>query len=221
MQGVINLFQDRQTAGRELAEKLLKYKGEDLLVLGVPRGGVIVAAEVAKALAAPLDVIISRKIGAPFNPELALGAVAPDGTVLYDERLLDLLGLGRGDLQEQVSRQLEEIRRRLKLYRGDREISRYDGRTVIVVDDGIATGFTLRAALRSLRRHGPGKLVLAVPVAPPEVVDRLRHEVDEVICLETPEEFYAVGQFYKDFRQNTDEEVVAALAHNCRPPDSQ
>lgn len=221
MQGVINLFQDRQTAGRELAEKLLKYKGEDLLVLGVPRGGVIVAAEVAKALAAPLDVIISRKIGAPFNPELALGAVAPDGTVLFDERLLDLLRLGRDDLQEEVADQLEEIRRRLKLYRGGREPSRYDGRTVIVVDDGIATGFTLRAALRWLRRHDPGKLVLAVPVAPPEVVERLRQEVDEVVCLETPEEFYAVGQFYKDFRQITDEEVVAALAHNYRHSDSQ
>ncbi|HHW41232.1 MAG TPA: phosphoribosyltransferase [Syntrophomonadaceae bacterium] len=221
MQGVINLFQDRQTAGRQLAEKLLKYQGKDLLVLGVPRGGVIVAAEVAKALAAPLDVIISRKIGAPFNPELALGAVAPDGTVLYDERLMNLLGLGRGDLQEQVSRQLEEIRRRQKLYRGEREPLSYSGRTVIVVDDGIATGFTLRAALRSISRHGPGKLVLAVPVAPPEVVDKFRHEVDEVVCLETPEEFYAVGQFYKDFRQTSDEEVVAALVHNWRHPESQ
>ncbi len=221
MQGVINLFQDRETAGRQLAEKLLKYQGKDLLVLGVPRGGVIVAAEVAKALAAPLDVIISRKIGAPFNPELALGAVAPDGTVLYDERLLGLLGLGRDDLQEEVAGQLEEIRRRQKLYRGEREPLSYGGRTVIVVDDGIATGFTLRAALCSIRRHDPGKLVLAVPVAPPEVVDKLRHEVDEVVCLETPEEFYAVGQFYKDFRQTSDEEVVAALVHNWRPPDSQ
>lgn len=191
------------------------------MVLGVPRGGVIVAAEVAKALNAPLDVIISRKIGAPFNPELAMGAVAPDGTVLYDERLMGVFGVKREGLEEEVARQLEEIRRRERLYRGGRKPPEYEGRTVIVIDDGIATGFTLMAALRSISRHRPKKLVLAVPVAPPEVLARLNSEVDEVVCLETPEEFYAVGQFYSDFRQTTDQEVVTALMHNQPPSDSQ
>ncbi|MGB9792126.1 MAG: phosphoribosyltransferase [Thermacetogeniaceae bacterium] len=215
------LFQDRKSAGRLLAERLLKYRGEDVLVLGVPRGGVIVAAEVAKALGAPLDVIISRKIGAPFNPELALGAVAPDGTVLYDERLLNVFGLRKEDLQGEVERQLEEIARRQRLYRGGREPLRYEGRTVIVVDDGIARGFTLRAALRSIRDQRPKKLVLAVPVAPPETVDKLSCEADEVICLETPREFYAVGQFYCDFRQTSDQEVIEALLHNRASSGSQ
>lgn len=190
-------------------------------MLGVPRGGVIVAAEVAKDLKAPLDVIISRKIGAPFNPELAMGAVAPDGTVLYDERLMGVFGLKREALEEEVARQLEEIRRRERLYRGERKPPEYEGRTVIVIDDGIATGFTLRAALRSIGRHRPKKLVLAVPVAPPEVLAGLGGEVDEVVCLETPDEFYAVGQFYSDFSQTTDQEVVTALMHNQTPSDSQ
>lgn len=215
------LFQDRRSAGRLLAEKLMHYRGEDVLVLGVPRGGVIVAAEVAKALEAPLDVIVPRKIGAPFNPELALGAVAPDGTVIYDERLLGILGLKKEDLREEVERQLQEIARRLRLYRGGRKHLECAGRTVIVVDDGVATGFTLRAALRSIRGQRPKKLVLAVPVAPPESLAKLSCEADEVICLETPEEFYAVGQFYCDFRQTSDQEVIDALAHNRAPSGSQ
>lgn len=199
----------------------MRYRGEDVLVLGVPRGGVIVAAEVAKALGAPLDVIIPRKIGAPFNPELALGAVAPDGTVLYDERLMGLLGLKEEDLREEVERQLEEIARRQRLYRGGRGPLDCTGRTVILVDDGVATGFTLRAALRSIKGQRPKKLILAVPVAPPESLARLSLEADEVICLETPEEFYAVGQFYCDFRQTSDQEVIDALVHNRSPSGSQ
>ncbi|NPV29416.1 MAG: phosphoribosyltransferase [Firmicutes bacterium] len=208
------IFSDRKDAGRRLAEKLLKFRGENLLVLGIPRGGVIVAAEVAEALDAPLDVIIPRKIGAPFNQELAVGAVAPDGTVLYDETMMRYLGLDESLLKRQISRELEEIRRRLKLYRGEQEPLDLEGRTAILVDDGIATGFTVQAALRSLRRQKPARLVLAVPVAPWEAVVRLKPEVDELIFLLNPEVFYAVGQFYKDFRQTTDEEVIAALAHN-------
>lgn len=208
------IFSDRKDAGRRLAEKLLKFRGENLLVLGIPRGGVIVAAEVAEALDAPLDVIIPRKIGAPFNQELAVGAVAPDGTVLYDETMMRYLGLDESLLKRQISRELEEVRRRLKLYRGEQEPLDLEGRTAILVDDGIATGFTVQAALRSLRRQKPARLVLAVPVAPWEAVVRLKPEVDELIFLLNPEVFYAVGQFYKDFRQTTDEEVIAALAHN-------
>lgn len=183
-------------------------------MLGIPRGGVIVAAEVARELGAPLDVVISRKVGVPSNPELAVGAVAPDGSVLYDETLLRLLGLEKTALQKPADREMKEIVRRLRLYRGEREPARCRGRTVIVVDDGIATGLTLQAAIKSLRRLDPSHLVLAVPVAPSEPVARLRSEVDKLVCLQAPEIFYAVGQFYRDFSQTTDEEVVAALTHN-------
>ncbi|MDH7577404.1 MAG: phosphoribosyltransferase family protein [Bacillota bacterium] len=215
------VFSDRKEAGRLLAEKLLKFKDKNSLILGIPRGGVIVAAEVAAALEAPLDVIIPRKIGAPFNQELAVGAVAPDGTVLYDEAMMRYLGLDESILRKQISRQLDEIERRLQLYRGEREPLALEGRTVIVIDDGIATGFTVQAALRSLRRQKLTWLVLAVPVAPWEAVVRLKPEVDELICLLNPEVFYAVGQFYKDFRQTTDEEVIAALAHNYSRPETE
>jgi len=208
------VFSDRKEAGRRLAEKLLKFKNQNPLVLGIPRGGVVVAGEVASALEAPLDVIIPRKIGAPFNEELAVGAVAPDGTVLYDENALRCLGLDEKMLQKQISRALDEIKRRLRLYRGDEEPLACKGRTVIVVDDGIATGFTVQAALRSLRRQAPARLVLAVPVAPREGAARLKPVVDEFVCLLIPEVFYAVGQFYENFRQTADEEVISILAYN-------
>jgi predicted phosphoribosyltransferase len=180
---------------------------------------VIVAAEVAAALGAPLDVIVSRKIGAPFNPELAVGAVAPDGTIFYDEAMISYAGIDRQSLKQQAARELQEIERRLGAYRGARVESaapvtapEYRGRIVILVDDGIATGYTVQAALRSLRRQKPARLVLAVPVASPDSLSRLGPDADEVICLLTPEDFYAVGQFYRDFRQTTDQEVIAALA---------
>jgi predicted phosphoribosyltransferase len=214
------VFADRRDAGRRLAARLQHLQKQDVSVLGIPRGGVIVAAEVAAALDAPLDVIVSRKIGAPFNPELAVGAVAPDGTIFYDEILISCAGIDRRELEQQAARELQEIGRRLSVYRGacagcgPGAVPDYLGRTVILVDDGIATGYTVQAALRSLRRQKPDRLVLAVPVAPRDSLARIGSDADEVVCLLVPEDFYAVGQFYQDFRQTTDQEVIDALASN-------
>lgn len=205
------VFSDRKDAGRRLAEVLRSYRDENVLVLGIPRGGVIVAAEVAKALNAPLDVIIPRKIGAPFNEELALGAAAPDGTVIFDERALSFLNLREIDLKEQINREMAEMERRTRYYRKGRGALDCRGKTVILIDDGIATGMTAKAALRSLRKQEPASLVLAVPVASREAAAELHSHVDNLICLHIPGTFYAVGQFYKDFRQSTDEEVITAL----------
>ncbi len=213
------MFTDRRDAGRRLAARLQHLQKPDAVVIGIPRGGVIVAAEVAAALNAPLDVIVPRKIGAPFNPELAVGAVAPDGTIFYDEALISYAGIDRQDLEQQAARELQEIGRRLSVYQvarsgGSGAAPEYRGRTVILVDDGIATGYTVQAALLSLRQQKPGRLVLAAPVSPPDSLARLRPDADEIICLLVPEDFYAVGQFYQDFHQTTDQEVIAALAHN-------
>ncbi len=206
-------FTDRADAGRQLAQKLLHLKEADPLVLAVPRGGVPVGFEVAKALNAPLDLILVRKIGAPFQPELALGAVV-DGehaeTVLNKE-LVAALDLPKNFLRDETERQLAEIERRRKAYLGDRPRPKIAGRSAIVVDDGIATGATIRAALHAVRRNAPKRLVLATPVAPPDTVERLRPDADELVCLETPENFFAIGQFYLDFTQLADEDVTDIL----------
>lgn len=205
------LFEDREEAGRLLADRLASEDLPNGLVLGVPRGGVVVAAVVARELALPLDIIVPRKIGAPTNPELAVGAVTQDGTVIYNSVLLQRLRLDERDLERQVELEIEEIERRMMLYRGSRVPPDCVGRTIILVDDGIATGYTVLAALRSLQQAGPRKVVLAVPVAPSETLDRLKPEVDRVICLESPPDFYAVGQFYLHFGQTSDREVIALL----------
>jgi predicted phosphoribosyltransferase len=205
------LFKDRVDAGRRLAERLAGEALPDALVLGIPRGGVVVAAEVARALDLPLDIIVPRKIGAPANPELAVGAVAQDGTVIYNTALLRRLHLDEADLAEQVQAEIREIERRMALYRGSRVPPKLGGRTVILVDDGVATGYTVLAALRSLRRAGAKKIILAVPVAPPETLARLKPEVDHIVCLASPHDFWAVGQFYQDFRQNSNQDVIALL----------
>ncbi|MCL6451522.1 MAG: phosphoribosyltransferase [Acetobacteraceae bacterium] len=207
------MFGDRRDAGRRLAAALQAYCGPDTLVLGVPRGGVVVAAEVARALNAPLDVVVPRKIGAPCNPELAVGALGPDGVATFDPNLLRYFGLTPEDLEDEVERERAEQGRRLRLYRGDRPPLQVAGRVVVVVDDGIATGFTIRAALQALRRAQPARLVLAVPVAPADTLRRLRPEADDLVCLYTPEPFYAVGQFYLHFDQTGDDEVVELLRH--------
>lgn len=205
------LFADRRDAGRRLAKRLMDLKLPSPVVLAVPRGGVMVGYEVARALKAPLDVVIPRKIGAPSNPELAIGAVAQDGTLVVDEDLVTALGVGREYLDEEAARQEVEIRRRLALYRqGSGAIDLKDA-TIIVVDDGIATGATVLAALRGLRSAAPGRVVLAVPVAPPDTLQRLTPEADVVVCLAAPEPFFAVGQFYRHFDQTADEEVVELL----------
>ncbi|MDI6907740.1 MAG: phosphoribosyltransferase [Thermoanaerobacterales bacterium] len=202
------MFRDRVDAGRRLLAALKGREYPRGLVLAVPRGGVVVGAEVARGLGLPLDIIIPRKIGAPHNPEMAVGAVTQDGTAIYDEHLLVLLGLTPDSLAPKVREQVREIERRSALYRGGRPPVPWEGRTVILVDDGVATGYTTLAALRSLRRANPRRIILAVPVAPPETVARLRDEVDELVCLLAPEPFYAVGQFYREFDQTDDQTVI-------------
>jgi putative phosphoribosyl transferase len=206
-------FRDRSDAGRRLAKALSSYKDRHPVVLALPRGGVPVAAEVAAALDAPLDLILVRKIGVPTQPELAMGAVV-DGTapiVVRNEEVIELSGTTADEFDAACASELEEIERRRKLYIGDRARAEIAGQVVIVIDDGIATGATTRAALQAIRNRKPKELVLAVPVAPPDTITQLRGEVDALICLETPELFGAIGYFYRDFRQVSDQDVVAIL----------
>ncbi len=210
-------FLNRQDAGEKLSRVLQKYSGENTVVLGIPRGGVIVAAQVAKSLGAPLDVIIPRKIGAPHNPELAIGAVTPDGTVIEDEAMVQLLGISDKQIKILADQVLEEISRRAQTYRSGRPGMKLEGKTVIIVDDGIATGFTVQAALKSVRKMNPHRLVLAVPVVPADTARVLREMVDDLVCLQTPELFYAVGQFFIDFDQTSDQEVVKLLTEHGQP----
>jgi putative phosphoribosyl transferase len=205
------IFADRRDAGEQLAAALKPLAGQDVVVLGIPRGGVEVAAIVAGALNAPLDIVIPRKVGAPGNPELGLGAVAEDVEVL-DQRLVRLLGVSESYLREEIASQQEEIRRRSAAYRGDRPPVSLAGKVAIMVDDGVATGGTAAAALRWARARGASKVILAVPVAPAEAVRRLKAEADEVRVLATPEPFYAVGQWYMDFPQVSDQRVIELLS---------
>jgi len=210
----VHIFADRVEAGCALAERLVKEKYENPVVLALPRGGVPVAAEVAKVLEAPLDLVLVRKIGVPYQPELALAAVVDGGhaEVVVNEDVRRFAGVSDQDFDKAKARELAEIERRRELYLQGRERVPIKGATAIVVDDGIATGATVRAALKALRRRDPKKLVLAVAVAPPETINELRPEVDEIICLETPEPFYAISLYFLDFRQVSDEEVVELLA---------
>jgi putative phosphoribosyl transferase len=207
-------FKDRRDAGRQLARYCQHYAGANPLIIGLPRGGVIVAAEIANALNAPLDIIVVRKIGSPFQAELAIGAVYEAGgpQVLLDERLVQRLGVAEQYIQYQVQEQIREIRRRQHAYRGSEKPIPIRGRITIVVDDGVATGASTRAALRAVRAQEPGLLVLAIPVAAPDSLNMLKSEADEVICLLAPEHFRAVGEFYQDFDQTTDDEVIELLA---------
>lgn len=211
------LFVDRRDAGLRLASALSDLAGSDVLVLAIPRGGVEVGATVADALGAPLDVVIPRKIGAPGNPELGLGAVAGPVEVI-DARLVAQLGVSSQYLRAEIEAQRREIGRRESRYRGDRPPLPVRGRTAVVVDDGVATGGTAAAALRLARSQGAERVVLAVPVGPAHAVERLSDEADDVRMLHTPEPFYAVGQWYRDFPQVTDEEVVHLLAARIRGP---
>lgn len=206
------IFRNRVEAGRKLAKALSTVKGEDLVVVGIPRGGVIVAAEVAKHFSAPLDVVFPRKIGAPGNPELAIGAVVARGEVYLNEGLVKSLSVSKDYIEEEVEKELLEIERRKRDYLGKRRELNYEGKTVILVDDGLATGYTALAALKALRKKKPKKLILAVPVSPPETLEFIKPYADEVIVLEVPYYFYAVGQFYRSFEQVSDEEVKEVLS---------
>ncbi len=206
------LFRDRREAGRRLAERLAFLKDEkELVVLGIPRGGVVVAAEVARALGASLDIFIAHKIGAPFNPELAIGALTSTGDVVLDEEMVACLQLTRTDILREVEHQREEIARRLELFRRGCPPLDLRGKVVVIVDDGIATGSTMLASLRALRKQAPTRLILAVPVSPPETMARLKKECDETIAVATPEPFWSVGRFYTRFEQTEDSEVIRLL----------
>jgi len=204
-------FANRTEAGRRLAQRLAYVRGEDVVVLGLPRGGVPVALQVAEALGAPLDVIVVRKLGLPFQPELAMGAIGEDGVRVINEAVVTVAGVSLEEMFTVERRERAELERRARRFRGDRARISLKGRTVIIVDDGIATGSTARAACQVARAQGARRIVLAVPVAPPGWTKKIHREADEFVALETPEEFIAVGQFYTDFSPTTDEEVSDCL----------
>jgi putative phosphoribosyl transferase len=202
------IFADRREAGRVLASKLTEYSGRpDVLVLALPRGGVPVAYEVAKALHAPLDVFLVRKLGLPGREELAMGAIASGGVLVLNEDLVRNLRIPKPVIEAVIAAEQEELGRRERIYRGDRPPPDVRGRTVILVDDGLATGSTMRAAVSALRQQGPARIVVAVPIGAPETCSEFEREADDVVCAVTPQPFYAVGLWYGDFSQTTDEEV--------------
>jgi len=208
-----NMFHDRSVAGLRLAAKLKPLAGrDDVIVLALPRGGVPVGYEVARALGAPLDVFLVRKLGVPGHEELAMGAIASGGVRVLNEEAVSTLHIPASEIEAATTLALAELQRREGLYRGRRPPLDVRGRSVILVDDGLATGSTMRAAAAALRRLGPARTVVAVPVAAPETCAALRREVDEVVCVLLPESFYAVGAWYEDFSQTTDEEVRRCLA---------
>jgi putative phosphoribosyl transferase len=205
-------FRDRSEAGRVLAQQLTEYAGrDDVIVLALPRGGIPVGYEVAKALGAPLEVFVARKLGVPGHQELAMGAIASGGSAVLDQGLVRRLGVTQAQLDEAVTDETRELERRERAYRGDREAPDLRGKTVILVDDGLATGATMRAAALAVRDRQPARIVVAVPVAAEETCDQFRDVVDDVICAVTPKPFYAVGMWYEDFDQTTDDEVRELL----------
>jgi len=207
----LSLFRDREDAGRKLARALAEFAGKHVVVLGMPRGGVVVAREVAAALDAQLDIVVTRKIGAPGEPEFALGAVTQEGDVIVDRQAAESMGTTAEYLLEEARRKKSEVDNRLRSLRGDMPYPDLAGRTVIIVDDGMATGNSMRAAAQSVRKRGPKEVVVAVPVAPSETVARITREGTPVVCLEQPRFFFAIGQFYSDFEQVEDQEVRRLL----------
>jgi putative phosphoribosyl transferase len=214
------MFADREDAGRKLGTKLMRFKGQDACIFALPRGGVPVGFEIARMLGAPLDLIIVRKLGAPHQPELAIGALA-DGEhpqIVLNDDIVTMLRVSGEYIAEEKERQLLEIERRRQSYLAGRPRASASRRIAIIVDDGIATGATIRAAIRSIRAAKPARLVLAVPVAPTETIAALRREADEIVCLEAHEDFMAISIYYRNFRQLDDEEVRDLLARIPSPP---
>jgi putative phosphoribosyl transferase len=206
-------FKDRQDAGHQLAAKLMKYKNQlDCLILGLPRGGVVTAAEVASQLHLPLDIICARKVGAPHNPELAIGAVTETGEGYFNQDLIDYLRVTAGFLKTAIEVEKQEAQRRLKIYRQNRPSLVLENKTLILIDDGMATGATMKAAIRSVKASGAAKIIVAVPISAHETFEEVKQEVDDCISLDIPVPFYAVGEFYQNFSQTTDEEVIELLS---------
>lgn len=206
------IFKDRLDAGAKLAESLKECKGNpETLILGLARGGVVLAAEISRLLDLPFDLVMTRKIGAPFNPELAIGAITETGKGYFNERLIQMLGVSHAQVDEAVQTEKEEAKRRLALYRKERPAPSLNGKIVILVDDGIATGATMMAAALSAQSSGAKKIVVAVPVAPPSSLEFLDPAVDQIICLNPTEDLMAVSQFYEEFSQVDDAEILALL----------
>jgi putative phosphoribosyl transferase len=211
------LFKNRRDAGSQLAAKLSQYKNsKDVIVLGLARGGMVVAAEVASELNVALNVVVVRKIGAPYNEELALGAIAEHGEGIFNENLIGMLGVSSDYLKMEVERQKKVLNERLALYRGKSPAPDLKGQTIILVDDGIATGASIRVAIKSMKIAKVKKIILAVPVAAPDSLNKIEREVDETVCLYTPAFFESVGGFYREFGQTSDEEVMHLLAHHTQ-----
>jgi putative phosphoribosyl transferase len=211
------IFQDRHDAGKQLVHLLAKYKNRpQAIVLGLPRGGVVTAYEVAKGLQLPLDVTCPRKIGAPFNQELAIGAITETGEGVFNEDLITRLEIPEIYISHAIEIEKKQAQRRVNLYRKNRPNLSLEGKTVILVDDGLATGATMKAAIKSVKVAGADKIVVAVPISPPDTFQEIKEEVDEAFCLDTPIFFQAVGQFYEDFSQTEDEEVIELLSQTTK-----
>lgn len=201
------IFKDRTEAGKKLSEALQSYRGKDVVVLGIPRGGVVVANEVARSLDAPLDIVVSRKIEAPGEPEFALGAVTQEGEVIMDRQAAESLGATSKYLDDQIRKKREEVKDRMQMLRGDAPYPKLEGKIVVIVDDGIATGSSVNAAVMSVRKRKPREIVVATPVAPQDAVETLSEDGTKVVSLETPKTFLAIGEFYRNFEQVEDIEV--------------
>ncbi|MDR0372982.1 MAG: phosphoribosyltransferase [Nitrososphaerota archaeon] len=214
-------FSDRIDAGKRLAAALTDFRGKNGMVLAVPRGGVVIGYQIADALNLMLDVIIPHKLGAPGNPEFAIGAITEDGTTVLDHNIINYLNITDEYIQTESERQKKEIKRRLKMYRQDMPRRDIAGLHVILVDDGIATGSTMKAALSSVKNKGATTVTLAIPVGPPSTIQELKPQADRVICLYTPDLFQAIGQFYSNFNQTSDQEVIALLKENRKKQFTQ
>lgn len=215
------IFQDRHEAGQKLAEQLFKYQNEKPFIIALPRGGVVIGVEVARKLKAPLDVMVVRKLGAPYQPELGIGAIAPNGVRILNMEMIRLLHITEAALEQITQKEMQELRRRLQVYRGDSPMPDLANRTVIIVDDGLATGITAKAAIHTIKGMNPKQIVLAAPVCAWDTVEVLEQEADEVVCVETPMDFMAVGAWYRQFRQVSDQEVIALLHQSRKQQTAQ
>ena len=205
------LFLDRMDAGEKLTDSFYKFKDEDVIVLAVPRGGLEIAYDTIKKFGFKWDLIIPRKIGAPHNKEFAIGAVSVDGSYFLNNEYVQMFGISQDYIENEVLEQIKEIKRRMKEYRGVDTFPEVNDKTVIIIDDGIATGFTILAVIKAVKKQGAKKIILAIPVGPRETIEEFKELVDEVICLYIPDEFYAVGSYYVNFEQVTDEQVFKII----------